>query len=218
MMRITLIIIAILGNQILFAHNGVEHKTYVSGFYFEFYNKKEITDFYDNKYMQFTGVKNFSLPVDLSKTKCLIVTEMDNKVLCDIKQMKHKLEEFSFFNSDTVYIFPKISDSILYKKCGFSLKHLEETLFIKNYALAISPYYEGFADNQLFKCFYFEGTAFVRNIDDINPKWALMLIDSYTTGSLREKKYVLMIDRLQSYTPYKLLGSQSVWLPFSQGD
>ncbi len=218
MMRIILIILAIIGNQILYAHNMVEHKTYVCGFYFEVYDKKDITDFYKNQYMQFVGAKNISLAVDLCKKKCLIVTEMDNKVICDNKQMKHKLEEFSFFNSDTVYIFPKISDSTLYKKCGFSLKYLKETLFIKKYALALSPYYEGYANNQLFKCFYFEGTAFIRNIDDIDPKWAMMLIDSYTTGALREKKYVLMIDRLQTYTPYKLLESQSVWLPFLQSD
>ena len=137
----------------------VEHKIHVCGFYFEIYDKKEIKDFYKNQYMQFVRAKNISLAVDLCKKKCLIVTEMDNKVICDNKQMKHKLEEFSFFNSDTVYIFPKISDSTLYKKCGFSLKYLKETLFIKKYALALSPYYEGYANNQLFKCFYFEGTA-----------------------------------------------------------
>lgn len=218
MMRIILIILSIIGNQFLYAHNMVEHKIHVCGFYFEIYDKKEITDFYKNQYMQFVRAKNISLAIDLRKKESLIVTEMDNKVLCDNKQMKNKLEEFSFFKSDTVYIFPKISDSTLYKKCGFSLKHLKETIFIKNYALAISPYYEGLANNQLFKCFYFEGTAFIRNIDDINSELAMMLIDSYTTGALREKKYVLMIDRLQTYNPYKLLGIQSVWLPFSQSD
>ena len=126
MMRIILIILSIIGNQFLYAHNMVEHKIHVCGFYFEIYDKKEITDFYKNQYMQFVRAKNISLAIDLRKKESLIVTEMDNKVLCDNKQMKNILEEFSFFKSDTVYIFPKISDSTLYKKCGFSLKHLKE--------------------------------------------------------------------------------------------
>ena len=43
---------------------------------------------------------------------------------------------------------------------------------------------------------------------------------SYICGQISpdSSEYVLMIDRLQTYNPYKLLGIQSVWLPFSQSD
>lgn len=64
-----------------------------------------------------------------------------------------------------------------------------ETKSEKTYTfpLSFSPYYENKDKKKLFKCFYFEGKAIVKDVSSISPEYGKMLLSDYALGNLRNK-------------------------------
>ena len=40
-----------------------------------------------------------------------------------------------------------------------------------------------------------------------------MLLDAHAVGDLKNKRYMLVVDDIQTYTPYMLLETLPIWIP-----
>ena len=216
-MRIIFLLFAILEHLVLFAQDVENNKISVCGFFFEVYDKEEITDHYVNQYKQFTGEKSYSIAIDLRGHSHLIISETDGILLLE-EILNDALWDGSLeISSDTVCIYPELRDTSLYRKCGFELLNVGKVNFIKKCALNSSPWYSPCNNKKLFKCFYFKGTAFIKSTNEMNQEWKNYLLDSYAIGNLKSKKSVLVVDDIKTYTPYILSEYLPIWLPLDQG-
>jgi hypothetical protein len=169
--------------------------------------------YYAGKYGEFVGEKMSSKVIDFNNKKYLVITEIDGHVLYEEILRPSIWNSLSEMFSDTIFIYPELSDTSLYKKCGFELPNLKKSVFVKNCALKLSPFYAPQNSDKLFKCFYFQGTAFIKSISEIDEKWASFLLDSYAIGDLKRKSVVMIIDNIQTYTPYIHMGHLPIWIP-----
>ena len=217
-MRILFILFAILKHLVLFAQDVENNKVSVCGFFFEVYDKEEITDYYVNQYRRFIGEKTYSIAIDLRGKRHLIISETDGNMLLEEIQNDALWKESPEIISDTVFIYPELYDDYCLKKCGFELLNLGKINFIKKIALNSSPWYSLCNSKKLFKCFYFKGTAFIKSLNEINQEWKPVLLADYAIGNLKNKKFVLVIDDIKTYTPYILSEYFPIWLPMDQGD
>ncbi len=212
-MRIVFVLFTILVQQVLFAQDVEDNRVPVCGYYYEIYDKKEITDYYVNQYKRFTREETYSTTIDVSHKNHLIISEIAGRELFKRNQKEPLWDRFPEICSDTVYIYPKQSETYLYQQCGLELVHLGKIDFIKNCALKLSPFYASPNSKKLFRCFFFKGTAFIRNINELTQKWSSMLLDAHAVGDLKNKRYMLVVDDIQTYTPYMLLETLPIWIP-----
>lgn len=213
-MRFLFFLLGIFGYQFLFAQKAGDSCVSVGGFFFGVYDKEEMSAYYANKYNEFVEKKLYPITIDFHHKEHLVITEIDGHVLSGGKQNETLWDSSYEISSDTVFIYPELSDTLLYRNCGFELPHLRKLVFIKNCAFQLSPLYAP-QNNKLFKCFYFRGTAFIKSINDMEQKWAYLLLDSHAIGNLKTKSSVLVLYNIQTYTPYIFVGNLPIWTPLT---
>ncbi len=212
-MRIIFVLFALLNSQVLFSQDLENRRVSVAGFFSDVYDKGEIEDYYVNQYKRETGASSYSIAIDFEHREHLIVSEIDGHALFDKIPHEALLTSSLEMNSDTICIYPKEYDDFLYKKCGFELPFLKKIDYIKKCALKFSPYYISNNNKKLFRCFYFKGTALIKDISKIDKGWVYSLLGSYAISDLKSKRIVLVIDDIQTYTPYMQLEKLPIWYP-----
>ena len=212
-LRIIFVLLALLSSQVLFSQDLENRRVPVAGFLFDVYDKGEIEDYYVNQYKRETGASSYSIAIDFTHREHLIVSEIDGHVLFEKIPHEVLLNRFLEMYSDTVCIYPNVYDEFLYKKCEFELPFFKKIDYIKKCALKFSPYYISNNNKKLFRCFYFKGTALIKDISRIDKVWANYLLDSYAIGDFKSKRIVLVIDDIQTYTPYMQLEELPIWYP-----
>lgn len=212
-MRIKFVLFALLSSQVLFSQDLENRRVSVAGFFSDVYDKGEIEDYYVNQYKRETGASSYSIAIDFEHREHLIVSEIDGHALFDKIPHEALLTSSHERYSDTVCIYPNVYDESLYKKCGFELPFLKKIDYIKECALKFSPYYISNNNKKLFRCFYFKGTALIKDITKIDKGQANWLLHSYAIGKLSSKRFVLVIDDIQTYTPYMQLEKLPIWYP-----
>lgn len=212
-MRIIFVLFALLSSQVLFSQDLENRRVSVAGFFSDVYDKGEIEDYYVNQYKRKTGASSYSIAIDFEHREHLIVSEIDGHALFDKIPHEALLTSSHEMYSDTICIYPKEYDKSLYKECGFELPFLKKIDYIKECALKFSPYYISNNNKKLFRCFYFKGTALIKDITKIDKGQANWLLHSYAIGKLSSKRFVLVIDDIQTYTPYMQLEKLPIWYP-----
>ena len=212
-LRIIFVLFALLSSQTLFSQDLENRRVPVAGFFSDVYDKEEIEDYYVNQYKRETGASSYSIAIDFTHMRHLIVSEIDGHVLFEKIPHEVLLSRSHEMNSDTVCIYPDPSYIFLYEKCGFELPFLKKVDYIKECALKFSPYYISNNNKKLFRCFYFKGTALIKDISKIDKGRVDWLLHSYAIGKLSSKRFVLVIDDIQTYNPYVLLGELPIWFP-----
>lgn len=210
-MRIVFVLFTILVQQVLFAQDVEDNRVPVCGYYYEIYDKKEITDYYVNQYKRFTREETYSTTIDVSHKNHIIISEIAGRELFKRNQKEPLWDRFPEICSDTVYIYPKQSETYLYQQCGLELVHLGKIDFIKNCALKLSPFYASPNSKKLFRCFFFKGTAFIRNINELTQKWSSMLLDAHAVGDLKIRGTCWLL------MTFKHIHHICCWKPFQYG-
>lgn len=214
-MRFVFFMLTIWGFQVIHAQDVDNCRVPVWGLFFEIFDKNEITNYYANQYRRFIGEKSFSLMIDFDKDRHMIISESGERTIHEEVQNGNIFDKSSRISSNIVYIYPESRDAYMFENCGFDLPNLNRIDFMKKSALELSPWYEFNKSNNLFKCFYFIGTAFKKNIDEMDQEWVYVLLGAYALGNLKNKKCVYVIDDIQTYTPYMMLEYSPIWIPFS---
>lgn len=93
-MRIVFVLFTILVQQVLFAQDVEDNRVPVCGYYYEIYDKKEITDYYVNQYKRFTREETYSTTIDVSHKNHIIISEIAGRELFKRNQKNHYGTDF----------------------------------------------------------------------------------------------------------------------------
>ena len=216
-MKRTCLFIAILAlvSQTMHAQKPSADTVKVCGYYIQEFVKEEIRESFESDLNRMRG-KSYKLIIDFTKRNHVVITKLNGEAL--LKDDVDVLEYNEYIipcseNSDTILIYPKYIYAYPFEKNGIFFNDLTKLDYTSSCALKLSPYYESKDKEKLFKCFYFEGKATIRDISSLDFRYGQMIVSDFSIGNLSSKKHVMVIYDITYYTPYRLIGSHHVWLP-----
>lgn len=202
-------------SQTLYAQNQSIDSVKVCGYYIQEFVKDEIREAYESHLNRKRG-KSYKLIIDFSRRDHVVITKLNGEALLkddvDVLELNDYISPCSE-ESDTILVFPEKNHEYVFKMNGIVLNDLTKLDYTKSNALQFSPYYISKDKKKLFKCFYFEGKATIRDVSSLDSKYGDMLVSDLSIGKISIKKHVMVIEDITYYTPYKLIGSHHVWLP-----
>lgn len=214
-MKCLFIVLLALVSQALHAQKPSIDSVKVCGYYIQEFVKEEIREVYES-YLNRKRGKSYKLIIDFSKRDHVVITKLNGEALVkddvDVLEFNEYIRPCSE-ESDTILVFPENINASLFKMNGIGIKDLAKLDYTKSNALQFSPYYESKDKKKLFKCFYFEGKATIRDVSSLDSKYGEMFVSDFSIGKVSSKRHVMVIEDITYYTPYKLIGSHHVWLP-----
>lgn len=187
----------------------------IKGYYVTRFLKEEISFSYEQKIKKIRG-ESFSTPIDYTQISFFIPVCIDDSLIIENKDILKRVTTENNMNKDSLYYLPTSNRIKPYIKHLFNVEYdLSKEISILSEVGRLSPYYIDDESNKyLYKCFFINGCAIKRTIENIEKNRFPINLDIYSVN--RESQFIdlFFITRINSYTSIVNIEGLREWFPY----